>query len=256
MIDRKMFELMNLVLDGVATPLQQAELETYLIRNPEARSDYDALSRLTHRLDNQPMTDPPAELEPRILEAVHGMAAEGVERSWLRGFFGRPVLRPWSTFGLGLAAGVLLFAAIQWGRPGIWDAARDIDASHVSGTMEKPVGREAVGSILVDTDDATGSASVYQEGRNMVVDIHLESTAQVEWELGFDSNSWTLLRVERRGTATREFAANAGVIEGAHTGKGGVRLVFSGPAEAARSVDLKILQGGKPVFEGTPTLAP
>jgi hypothetical protein len=256
----------------VATASQRTELETHLSRHPEDRSHYDTLSRLVRRLDSQPMTDPPAEMESRILDAVaraprgaavpagavHAPAAPGSSSRRLRDFLAAPKLRPWSTFGLGLATGVFLFAAVQYGRSGAWDVARDIDPSHVSGTMMTPAGREAVGSIPVDAASGTvsGSAVVYETGTGILVDVALQSTVPVEWVLEYDGGAWSLIRVEKKGDATSAFAANPGSIRGLHTGEGGVRVTFSGPADAVQSVVLKVFEGGEPVFEGTPASAP
>jgi len=265
MNEAKLTELMNLVLDGVATPSQRSALETHLSQHPEARSEYDALARVSRRLDAEPMTEPPAELEPRILDTIHGMPrphashapSDGGISTWFKGFLAAPKLRPWSTFGLGLAAGAFLFAAVQYGRPGAWDLARDIDPSQVSGSMIEPAGREPVGSVTVNIPSGaiTGSAVVYQAGSEIGVDVTLQSTVAIEWVVEFDGEAWALQRVEKKGDATRAFASNAGSVRGLHTGEGGVKLVFSGPADAAKSCVLKVFQDGQPVFEGTPALS-
>lgn len=258
MIEPGTIELMNLVVDGVATPAQRATLDEYLSSHPEGRSYYEALSRLAQRLDADPVPDAPPELEPRILNAVHHTPAFAPARNreqstpWLKGLF-TPGLRPWSTFGLGLAAGVFLLAAIQYGRPGFWDAARDISPSQVSGSMVRD--RSALGSIPVETGSGSvsGSATAYRVGEEVIVEVKLESTVQVEWTLDYDREAWTLLRLERRGTATSQFAANPGSVRGLHSGEGGVTMAFAGGPEAAQSVVLKVFEGGQPVFEGTPS---
>jgi len=261
MIDPKYTDLMNLVLDGVATPAQRSELEAYLSAHPETRPHFDALSRLVHRLDSQPLTDAPAALEPRILEAVErtpqrrGQPVEaGISRRF-KEFLAPPRLRPWPTFGLGLAAGVFLFAAVQFGRSGAWDVARDVDPAQVSGSMVKPADREPVGSISVNTPSGTvsGSALFYRAGGETIVDVELQSTVPVEWSLEFDADAWSLTRVEKNSDATGAFAANPGSIRGLHTGEGGVRVAFSGPGDAAQSVVFKVVEGGDTVFEGTPS---
>lgn len=53
-------ELMQLAVDGTATPAQQAELNALLERSPEARNRYEDLQRLVKRLDAMPSVDPPA----------------------------------------------------------------------------------------------------------------------------------------------------------------------------------------------------
>jgi anti-sigma factor RsiW len=269
MTDPRITELMNLVLDGVATPSQHAQLEAHLSRHPDDRSHYEALSRVVRRLDSQPMTDPPAGLEPRILDAVaraprgaaEAPAPGSAERGYsnrIKDFLASPRPRLWSTFGLGLAAGVFLFAAIQYGRPGAWDIARDIDPTQVSGTMMASPGREPAGSIPVEAPSGavSGSAVVYQAEAGILVDVTLQSTVPVEWVLEFDDQAWSLARVEKKGDATSAFAANRGSIRGLHTGEGGVRVTFSGSVDGMQSVVFKVFQGGEPVFEGTPVPTP
>jgi len=75
----------------------------------------------------------------------------------------------------------------------------------------------------------------------------------VEWLLEFNPEVLTLERVERKGGATSAFAANPGSVRGLHAGEGGVKIVFTGSAEAAQSVVLKLFKGGEAVFEGTPS---
>jgi hypothetical protein len=258
MIERRVLELMNLAIDGVATPSQRTELESYLAIHPEFRSYLEALSQLSQRLDAAPMVEPPESLEPRIMEAINelpALAPAHTERfpAWLKSFLA-PKLRPWSTFGLGLAAGIFIFAAIQYGRPDLWDVARDIDTSNMSGSIvrERAPETEPVALIPIEATEgaASGSLTARDDGENVRVDIVLQSTVAVEWLLSFDPAVLTLLRVERQGIATHAFAANRSSVRGLHTGDGGATLVFSGPAEAANTLELKLLRNGEPVFEG------
>jgi hypothetical protein len=263
MIEPGMIELMNLAIDGTASPSERAALDHYLKSSPEARSYYEALEHLTARLDADPIPDPPHALESRVLDAIHNLPASTPTRteepspSW-RGSFFAPRLRPWSTFGLGLAAGLFIFAVVQYQRPGLWDAGRNIDPSNVSGSMVRGSHppREQVGSLPVDAPagTATGSLVVYGEGRQVTVDLVLESTVTVGWTITYDADEWTLDGIERRGGATEAFAANHGAIHGIHTGEGGLFLVFSGAPEAAQTLVLKVVQDGETVLEGSPAM--
>jgi hypothetical protein len=257
MIEPRVIELMNLAVDGVATPRQRADLEAALAAQPEARTYYDSLARVVERLDADPMQDPPAELEPRILDAIERSAIARPVRlaPTRRRFFSFGPLRPWSTFGLGLAAGMVIIAALQLSRPGIWQAGRDVTPSNVSGSMV-PEEKGALASVPVETKDGTvtGSATVSRDGDSMVVRLQLQSTVPVEWKLAFDGDAWSLLRVERQGTATVAFAANRASIQGLHTGEGGFTLVFSGAPEAAQAVVLTLVKDGQTVFEGRPSV--
>ena len=256
MIEPKVIDLMNLAIDGVASPRERAELEKALAADPTTRSYYESLARVVEKLNHDPMPEPPAELEPRILDAVQRESVRRpVQMAPVRKGFFSFKLRPWSTFGLGLAAGVLIFAVIQEGRPGMW-SARPVDPGSVSGSMVSDE-RTTLGSIPVETDKGTvsGAATIEEQGSNMVVRLRLQSTVPIEWHVDFDGDSWSLLRVEREGTGTSAFAANRTSVQGLHTGEGGVTLVFHGARDAAQAVVLKLLQAGEPVFEGRPTAA-
>ena len=256
MIEPKVIDLMNLAIDGVASPRERAELEKALAADPTTRSYYESLARVVEKLNHDPMPEPPAELEPRILDAVQRESVRRpVQMAPVRKGFFSFKLRPWSTFGLGLAAGVLIFAVIQEGRPGMW-SARTVDPGSVSGSMVSDE-RATLGSIPVETDKGTvsGAATIEEQGSNMVVRLRLQSTVPIEWHVDFDGDSWSLLRVEREGTGTSAFAANRTSVQGLHTGEGGVTLVFHGTRDAAQAVVLKLLQAGEPVFEGRPTAA-
>lgn len=254
MIEPGLIKLMNLAIDGVATPRERADLESALAANPEARSYYDSLSRMVERLNADPMPEPPVELEPRILDAVHHASVHrpAPVTASRRGFFS-PGLRPWSTFGLGLAAGVLIVAVIDNGHLGNWNASRQVNPGTVSGSMVTSDGpQKTIGIIPVEAKDGTtsGEASIYQEGSAMVVHVQLQSTVPVEWRVEFDPDAWTLARVERVGTATSAFTADRTSVQGSHTGEGGVNLVFAGSKFGAQAVVFKLLQDGQPVFEG------
>jgi anti-sigma factor RsiW len=67
MIEPKVIDLMNLAIDGVASPRERAELEKALAADPTTRSYYESLARVVEKLNHDPMPEPPAELEPRIL---------------------------------------------------------------------------------------------------------------------------------------------------------------------------------------------
>jgi hypothetical protein len=118
-----------------------------------------------------------------------------------------------------------------------------------------PEEKKGAASIPVETKEGTvsGTATVSQDGADMVVRLQLQSTIPVEWKLAFDGDAWSLLRVERQGTATAAFAANQSSVQGLHTGEGGITLVFSGAPEAAQAVVLTLVQGGQTVFEGHPS---
>lgn len=215
MIDPKTIELMNRALDGVATEPERADLDRALTASPEARSHYEAISRLVRRLDAVEMIDPPSELHHKIVAAMsaveptravphtshagheheHGFAA------WLRHAFSPPGLRYGATFGLGLAAGLVILLVLPTGP--------SVDPSHVSGTISTPP--RTTGSMPVSVPEAGVSGSVAVLDRGSVTQVRLK-------------------------------------VDG-----GGVEWVFDVPDrdEPNQSVVLKVVESGVTVFEGT-----
>ena len=59
-------ELVNLVIDGVATAEERAELERLLASSPETRGLYDATLELCRRLDHMPRLEVP-KARPKVL---------------------------------------------------------------------------------------------------------------------------------------------------------------------------------------------
>jgi anti-sigma factor RsiW len=257
MIDSKFTELMNLELDGKANTSQHAELERHLAENAEARSYFEELARVVRRLDSHPVQDPPAELHPRVVAALddaarrrplgHARRASGWAH-WLA----TPRLRVATTFGLGIATGVVLLAAFQFGRSGAWDMARDVDPSRVSGTMvELPAGQEPAVAIPVSVEagDVTGAIRVAHAGDLTRVDLSLDSEGPVEWVLSTEPGAWAVTRVERSGGSAGTLSILDGEIRGGHQGQGGVTVTLSPVHESTQPFVFKIVKSGRVVFE-------
>lgn len=250
MIEPTYIELMNLELDGTATESQRAQLRRYLDGNPEAAAHYDALSRVVRRLDAQALVEPPAQLHPRIMAAV-----DRVERapagggSWIASLLAPARRRTFATFGVGLATGVFLLAAVQWGRSGGWEATRGLDPSAVSGTMSRP----APGDAAIALDPASGLGGSFElstEQGVTVIRAHLEAPDPVDWTLDF-GRGLSVRRIDAPDNAAVVFGAPAGEIRARHDGAGDYRIVLSGRAEPAESVVLKVVKDGQVVSERT-----
>jgi hypothetical protein len=217
---------------------------------------------LIRRLDAHPLAEPPAELHPRIMGAI-GQTGRGV-RPQSRGasmWTSPSRLRLVTTFGLGLATGVVLLAAIQFGRPDAWNFSRTVDPSQVSGAMLEPEpDRELLGSLPVSVAQAgvTGSADVYRVGAETRFDLSLQSSqGSPEWVLSFDPAAWQVSRVERPAGAGGRFAAGPGEVRGSATGTGPLTVVMTRLAPTEQPVVFQIVESGRVVFErSVPTSTP
>ena len=215
MIDPKYTELMNLELDGAASETQRQELRHFLASNPDAAAHFEELGRLARRLDTHPLTEPPAQLHPRIMAAVdHAVRAPAHApgfAGWLAGMFATPGRRTLSTFGLGLATGVFLLAAVQFGRSGSWEASRGVDPSAISGTMAKPAAAPQAEIVLDPAVDGVGGlVELSTEHGVTTIRARLEAPDPVGWTLVFDADpaESVLLKVVRDGEVVVERTAS------------------------------------------------
>lgn len=249
MIEPVYIELMNLELDGKASEAQRAELRRYLAAHPAASVHFDELGRLLHRLDAHPQAQPPAELHPRIMAAVDRTVrapAAGGFSAWLGSVLGARRRRTLATFATGLATGVFLLAAVQFG--GGWEAARGVDPGAVSGTIAPPAARE--GAIVLDpaADGLSGSFELWIEQGVTVISAHLETAQAVDWTLGFDPGL-AVSRIEAPRDAAVVFGARGGEVHARHSGAGAYKIVLSGRAEPVQSVVLQVVRDGEVVVE-------
>ncbi|HEX5131314.1 MAG TPA: hypothetical protein VFX92_02375 [Candidatus Krumholzibacteria bacterium] len=253
MIDPKYVELMNLELDGKASTAERETLRRYLEGHAEAASHYADLSRIARRLDAHQLIDAPAEMHPRIIAAVdmaHPPVSETGFLGWLSGAFRVRPGRLLPTFALGLATGVFLLAAIQFGRSGAWEFSRAVDPNLVSGSMAPVPHAPLVGVIHLDAaaDGAGGIVQIYTDNDVTVIRAHLETAAPVDWTLDFGSVVSANRMVVPSGSATN-FGASLGEVHARHAGTGDYQFVLSGRVDPVDSIVLKVVEDGQVVAE-------
>lgn len=69
-MNEQTYELINLVVDGEATPNQQIELHQLLSASPEDQTTFDELHDLAEQLESHPAPLPPPESKSDILRAI------------------------------------------------------------------------------------------------------------------------------------------------------------------------------------------
>jgi anti-sigma factor RsiW len=240
--DPKLFELMNLELDGRATDGQRATLKAHLASNPEAARTYEALAGVIRGLDAVPAVEPPAHLHPRVMAAIEQAAAPAREHG---GWMPVSLRRFLPAFGAGLVTGVFLFAAVQFGR----NAA--VDPAMLSGSMTPPSQTGAVvGSIDLTgvPGGLFGRIELSTRPGGTVVDARLESAEPVDWVLetgpGLRVDGVTIPSGSPAG-----FGASPHEVHGSHAGDGTYRITLTGDADPVQTIVLKIVKDGHVVAE-------
>ena len=200
-------EIANLVLDGVASPAERAELDATIARDPAAREQWETLQATFAELAKLTAPEPPADLKPAILRAIRAESTPAIARAERRPLW--DFFRWGTAFVAGAAAGILIWSQI---------AGRDTRDIPSSATMMPP----AAGTTLARTALEAGRAKVEIESRDVNGDLELRlrgraaADAQLVIEHGagmkpvsIDGNSGSTHRVAMAGDRTAVAFANA-----------------------------------------------
>ena len=186
MIPEKFILLMNGEIDGVNSPEETAELETYLDRDPAADTYFRELRDTVGIFDEVQELTPPAGLRERILGAVDDEVQPApvyrlsFRDRWRRHF------RPGYAFAgaAGIILGMLVlysFGPADWGSgkdPNGWFRGSQLVYSGEAGSLE-PVLFQAEGV------DGAIRAGVLEDG--LLIDLELDSTGPAGLALHFDA---------------------------------------------------------------------
>ncbi|MFU8876523.1 MAG: anti-sigma factor family protein [Wenzhouxiangellaceae bacterium] len=177
-------ELIDLFLDGEASPSEAAELEQQLASDPVARACFEAQRALHETLDGLPTLDPPPGLTEQVLARVDSLPAQPETPApvtprgsglwdWLHG--ARPVLAYASFFAAGLVIAAMIYELGDIAEP---------EPSMISGTMIQPgPGPAGAESRRVEVElpgIAYGSIVAQRERDVLVMGFELETAADTE----------------------------------------------------------------------------
>jgi anti-sigma factor RsiW len=161
-------ELMQLAIDGAATPAQQEELRARLESSPEARADYDALRELADVLDRMPLVDSPS-IKPGVMAKLPVLTRAERPRS--------PVLH-WATrrralaFAYVAAAIVIVMVALRHTAP----SPPNSSATMIRVETEWPVVARAVAPAAQMT--------IRGDGEEYVVAVSGDVPYSLDWDHG------------------------------------------------------------------------
>lgn len=229
-------DLMNAEIDGVITEEEARILAERLRTDPRARKYYDELRLTVSLLDGEGEVSPPAGLRERILGALGGDRAAktpqpaGPERRTWRG------RRYIPAFAAGLAAGLILFAAVLQ-RPGT-----PVSPDRSGGSIGTGDGVPAVQETIVATFEEEGiwgsvAASFDTDGTAVTLRISADTEATALFTYGdgveFDG-------IFAPGAPPFQMEADRETLLLVHRGAGEYTIRLRGGGRERDTVDLKI----------------
>lgn len=167
MTQDELLELMTSVLDGDASPQEEARLAAHLKSNPEARRFFEEAREGTQALESEGLAEMPRGLRRQIRDSVRQDARRTPVGwvGWLQAFRSRPALGLVPAFATGAAAGILVFSLLTGGGlPG--DGSRQ----PVSGTLS-PLQAVEKDVALGRVDLGTIEAAAWTDGARVAVHL-------------------------------------------------------------------------------------
>jgi hypothetical protein len=250
MIDEKYIELMNGELDGVNSPEESKELETYLEAHEEGRQYYSELRRLAEMFDETAALEPPAELRDRILSSIAERETErsGFFEALIAPFRAKPRRKIGLAFCAGLVIGLVIFAVITrfvpLGAPG--------DIELLTGTLRIVPGTRILSAEPLDFDltEVSGSARISYTKERILAEIELSSSSEIEIIFNYD-NDIHFEGVTVSGPGNHSTDTRARETHLMHTGKRDYLFVFRNYCGEQPPIGITILAGDNRLLEET-----
>ena len=190
MSDRELDQIMDDVLDGVATSEQAVWLERRLAADPAARARFERQGRLFHALEvKDAMVEAPGDLAPAIFNEIRRMPrpviAPGGLLSWVRDAFGRRRGLGWG-YAIGACAALVALAVLT---------RVDRDALGVrgwlptTGTMAPAAPGQSgapVNQASISAGAARARVELFKQGDGLLVRVQTHSIQPLGVELEYD----------------------------------------------------------------------
>lgn len=250
MIEREYEQLIQDVLDGVATPEQVARLERWLPTSDTGRARRRELEGVFQVLRGVPQVEAPADLREQVLKSLHARA--GRARAAPRGLLERlwsPRLRPAVVLAAGLAVVVIGYGALTGvlRRSGGWPP--------VAGSMMPSPAPTPGAGALRRSWSAGGSrveAIAWQAGASRLAVFQVRS-GEATLELDFDPQRLSPLEVIQPDGGTAQMSISPGrvVIARARRGEYRLELLELDPGDAPIRVTIR--SGGSTTRGELPT---
>lgn len=236
-------QLIEDVLDGVATPQQAARLQEWLASDPAAREHYLKHVAVFQALGSDTeLVEPPADLAAGVMRAVRmgprpAPGASGVLRSWRDSFQRRPVLG-WS-FAIGAAVAVIAVTSVILTNPTPFGSRGSLP---VTGTMAPP---DAGGPWLqadravLAAGDARGTITLLKQTGGWMAKVESHAATLAELELKYDPIAIQVTGIDGQAGA----GTTPGLLKLPLQGDAVTGIHFSAPAPASSTVLVTLRSG-------------
>lgn len=225
MADPEYLALVNAELDGELNAQQRAELARRLLADPEARSFRDDMLRLRTVLDSIEQSEPPAQLCPRILQALPPAAVRERRSLWFASHWRYAAL-----LACLVTAATLVYETVEGPGPG---------SAEIAGTMAaRGAAPSTLDTVALSSGPVTGRVSLYRDSAGLGLSFDLVASEPVDVLITSDGHA-----------ALRLTGLGRGGSAGAKTN---VALPMSGSG-GTRKVDLTLLMSGHEVRRVTLT---
>lgn len=175
----RMIELMQLDVDGRATPDQQETLRAALARDPKLRAEHARLVEVVEALHRLPGVEPPATLRAEILAGLHSEALRPVTGR-------RRPLWAWMPYGYAAAAGLLLgVVGTLWlvGHPALDVESSQPGAGATMAPVTAPAAQKDAEFEPISGPGLVGRRSITADGGATRVVIEFEAAGPVDVDL-------------------------------------------------------------------------
>jgi hypothetical protein len=189
MNERKLTELMNKVVDGVATPKDERRLREYLDADPVARREFDELMQLSKDLGQVEQFSPPTGFRDRVmatLPQVHARKRDwAASRNWREGIFTWLFANPLRPLAIGAGAGIAATAIFFIGTSRLTSP----ELSNIVGTIGSPDRGIVVTPVDVQLSAGLASATIRASGDTHAVRLgaHLDAAGGAALTIQFNN---------------------------------------------------------------------
>lgn len=252
-LDPRFAELMNHVIDGVASTDESAKLQSHLASHAEAGEEFARLKKLSGVLGRIGAVEPPPGFTQSVLASLPASRRERAARSK------EPARRPWGSgrsllqYGYAMAAGLLLGVAVaHWSGLGGQDS-RSLDPSALAGSMTS---REASGAALIletalESSRVKGTVQVRHAEAGYLIALDLDASGTVQVVLGYEPERAAFRGFAQEIDAVQGLVVTADTVSWSQSGHRRTTVVMTPRTGSGTRVDLRIEADGVAAGGGT-----